>query len=145
MYEYDIHPETFEIKIAGKEDDPIKNVDPKWIGYWISAVFYKLTKKLPNQWVDLPVGDICQDPALNKLQEFSVEVAYQQWDRNLCMIKSLASALSYIGLENESKIDKECDSYDGLPVNSSCFLLKTYERKCTNYWYLYPLQQKMEK
>ena len=43
-YEYDIHPETFEIKIAGKEDDPIKNVDPKWIGYWLSAVFYKLTK-----------------------------------------------------------------------------------------------------
>ena len=93
-------------------------------------MFYKLTKKLPNQWVDLPVGDICEDPAPNKLQEFSVKVTYQQWDRNLCMIKSLVSALTYIGLKNESKvIDKKCDSYDGLPVNSSCFLLKQHMRE----------------
>ena len=77
---YDINPERFEVKTADRVDNVNTRIDPKWVGIWMTVVFYKLLKKLPNQWVHLPAGSACKEIALNELV-LSVKVNYQQHQR----------------------------------------------------------------
>ena len=45
---------------------------------------------------------------------------YQQGDRNLCLIKSLASALFYIGLNDESgQINSQSNQYEHLSLDKA--------------------------
>ena len=84
-------------------------INPRWVACWVTVVFYKLLLKLKKQWVHIPAGNSTFETAPEKLQT-SVKMKFQQGYRNLCLIKSLASVLFYIGLKDESgHINSQCN------------------------------------
>ena len=76
-YIFDIVPTQFEIKTATSGGKETPKIDPKWVGLWKMVVFFKLMKKLPNQWVHLPAGSACKEVVPNELLT-DVPVYYQQ-------------------------------------------------------------------
>ena len=85
--------------------------------------FYKLTMKLPYQWLKLSPGSTCEEQAPNKIQ-YMVKVKFQQGKRKLCLIKSLACALYYMDLH-----------YEAGAINTKVRITNTYLCQMLIPWY----------
>ena len=73
---------TFEtqVKMKSKEEDIIRGINPRWVGFWMNVIFYELVKKLPLQWVHVPSGNASDKIAPAKLQVDAL-VRYPQKSR----------------------------------------------------------------
>ena len=78
-----------------------KLVTEEWVGSWMSVIFFETCKRLPLTWLHVPAGNSREDLAPAQLLS-SEKVHYPQGRRALCMLKSLASAMFYVGLRKES-------------------------------------------
>ena len=104
----------FQVKTAEGNVTPL--CDKLWVANWMSVIFYEICKKLPWTWLHIPAGNSRDDLAPTKLL-MNVKVHYPQGRRNLCMVKSLASAMFYVGLRHESgMIDSLSKAFENLEL-----------------------------
>ena len=91
-------------------------------------VFYKLLIKFKNNRFKI-------ENAPDNLT-ISVPIQYPQGPRELCLIKSFASALFYIGLNDESgQINSQSNGYEHLSLDKAYKNSRGHENICTNDWY----------
>ena len=95
----------------------------------MNVIFFELLKKLPLHWVHVPSGNASDRIALAELQ-VNVPIRYPQKEQNLCFIKSLASALYYIGLKTQAgDINKVLGDYASLPLDLAYELVQEHMKK----------------
>ena len=104
-------------------------INSRWVGFWMNVIFFELLKKVPHCWVHVPSGNASDRIAPIELQ-VNVPIRYPQEEQNLCFIKSLASALYYIGLKTQAvDIDKVSGDYAGLPLGLAYELVQEHMKK----------------
>ena len=107
-------------------------INPRWVACWVTLVFYKLLLKLKKWWVHIPASNSIFENAPDNLKT-RVQMKYQQGDRNLCLIKSFASALFYICLKNISgQINSQSNGYEHLLLDKEYKTQKGHENIYTN-------------
>ena len=112
-----------------KAENIQKGINPRWVGFWMNVIFFELLKKLPLHWVHVPRGNASDRIAPAELQ-VNVPIRYPQKEQNLCFIKSLASALYYIGLKTQAvDIDEVSGDYAGLPLDLAYKLVQQHMKK----------------
>ena len=103
----------------------------KWVAEWLSIVYYRLAIRMENSWLHIPAGN-ARDPADTPPPQLlsTVVVQYNQGSRNLCLVKSLASALHYMELHQEAgKMNTVSNKLDNLGLLEACRSIKQYMKK----------------
>ena len=100
--------------------------DPFWVGSWLSVIFYRLCIRMKNSWLHVPAGDVCLDVAPVEFMT-PIPTKYVQGRSRLCLIKSLASALHYMGLKTEaSKMITVSDAFLELEMKMAYKAVRTH-------------------
>ena len=118
---------TFDVKQA-KDSNVGSLINCKWVRSWLSVSHYRLALKLPDYWLHVPAGNSRLPDDCAPFTLLSGEkVKYPQGRKNLCLIKSLVSALYYMGLCEESgRMNNLSALYSDLPLTSSIAMLKDH-------------------
>ena len=99
-----IHRQTvdsFEIKRRGHRDVR-QGISPKWVASWMGVIHYRMSKRLRGKFVHVPAGSSRLEEAPDSILVKGTHIRYPQGTQNLCLLKSLISALYYMGLRQES-------------------------------------------
>ena len=110
--------DTFDIKKAIK-GKVIHKINCRWIASWLSVVYYRLARRLPDVWLHLPAGNARElsDVAPTGILT-SIPTQFPQGVEDLCLIKSLASALYYMGLVQEAgRLNARARAYKNIPLD----------------------------
>ena len=121
---------TFDVK---KANDPkcIHLINTEWIANWLSIVYFRLAKKLPNVWLHVPIGSSRADLAPFTILT-DLPLKYPQGHKNLCLVKGLSSALYYMGLVQESgMLNLAAYKYEHLSLEEAyAYLQKDMKHYC---------------
>jgi hypothetical protein len=79
-------------------------LNPKWVEYVFKGVFVELVKIKPRHWWPVVLGEAREshDVAPETLLVSKVRVKYPQFDRDRCLVNSMASTLYYCGEQEAS-------------------------------------------
>ena len=117
---------SFEIRSKMIYTNIQTGINPRWVGFWMNVIFFELVKKVPRKWVHVPSGNASERIAPTELQ-VNVPVRYPQKELNLFFIKSLASALYYIGLKMQAgDINKVSGDFASLPLDLAYKLVQQH-------------------
>lgn len=106
------------------EVDSPNLIRPKWVWHNFHEDFWRLVMSKNGNWVPVPVGAPREDAAPMYLQT-QIRVHYTQELESYCMCYSLASALHYMGLEDEaSKVALLAEGSINLPRDKAIKYLR---------------------
>ena len=116
---------TFDVKKA-RDNREISLISCKWVRSWLSITHYRLAMMLPEYWLHVPAGNSRKEGDLAPIELLTnVRIKYPQGKRNLCLVKSVVSALYYMDLKHESgMLDNLCHLYNDLPLPMAIKQLK---------------------
>ena len=80
-------------------------LNPAWVEHFFEGVFVELTKIQPRHWWPVVLGRAREenDQAPKELLVNQVKVKYPQFDRELCLVNSVASTLFHCGEKEASR------------------------------------------
>ena len=118
---------TFDVKQA-RDNKVIPLISCKWVRSWLAVSHYRLALKLPEYWLHVPAGNSRNADDLAPPNLLSREIVrYPQGRKNLCLIKSIVSALYYMGLREESgKLNNLSTLYNDVPLTAAVEMLKQH-------------------
>ena len=108
---------TFDVKKA-RDNQEISLISCKWVRSWLSITHYRLALMLPDYWLHVPAGNSRKEGDCAPIELLTnMRIQFPQGKRNLCLVKSLVSALYYMGLKHESgMLDNLSYLYNDLPL-----------------------------
>ena len=105
-------------------------LNPGWVASWLSAIFYRLVTQLPNMWIPLSTGSSRGGEKAPSHLLTNVKVRFPQGEANLCLIKSMASAINYMGLSKGAvSLNGQKQEYLELPGSAAFRLLQEHMKK----------------
>ena len=66
---------SFDTWVKERSENTTRNINSKWVGYWMNAIFYELVKKVPGKWFHIPSGNTSNKIVLARLQTY-VQIKY---------------------------------------------------------------------
>jgi sentrin-specific protease 1 len=92
-------------------------LNPDWVEYYFDGVFVELTKLQPRYWWPVVLGNSREedDLAPEELMVTQVKIQYPQFDRELCLVNSVASTLYHCGEKEAARqLMQRCSEFQYL-------------------------------